>query len=184
MTPIIGVIDSSKLKSTTAFDSIATLNLSGVTNATFSSIPSTYKSLQIRFLGVAVGGEPRMLFNGDTGNNYVFHSVCAYNNGVNNVGQGAINYLRFGLSNQSAFATMSNTFPTVAIVDIDNYASTTLTKVVRHYGGTSSGNLANSESTLGSGLWNSTSAITSINIGSGGVTFATGSTVALYGIKG
>jgi len=68
-----------------AFESIATLSGSGVSTVTFSSIPSTYKHLQVRMFGQAAGGSGgvvRMRFNGDTGTNYTAHYLTGYGSTV------------------------------------------------------------------------------------------------------
>ena len=65
----------------TAFDSIQTLTPSaGSTSATFTSIPSTYKHLQIRCIsrrndaGSALGTD-LIQFNSDSSANYAWHNL-------------------------------------------------------------------------------------------------------------
>ena len=69
--------------SPSSFESISTQTLSGsASSVTFSSIPSTYKHLQIRAIAQFSGGGVSYVpitFNGDTGLNYSYHWI--YGNG-------------------------------------------------------------------------------------------------------
>jgi hypothetical protein len=68
------------------------------------------------------------------------------------------------------------------ILDIHDYTSTTKNKTFRSITGRD--NNGSGQITLYSGLWLSTSAITSISLNTSGSNFTTASTFALYGIKG
>ena len=61
----------------TSYESIATNSLSGATSYSFSSIPSTYKHLQIRFNMIVGAGNDAIYTraNGDTGSNYATHGM-------------------------------------------------------------------------------------------------------------
>jgi hypothetical protein len=75
----------------------------------------------------------------------------------------------------------------VMIMDIHDYASATKNKTLRYQGGVDSNAAdANSKySVLGSGLYNATTPISSIDIiTDGGTNFTTSSVFSLYGIKG
>ena len=66
-----------------------------------------------------------------------------------------------------------------------DYASTSKYKTVRAITGTNANtSSANFAVSLGSGLWQSTNAITSVTIANGYDFFSTSTTFALYGIKG
>jgi hypothetical protein len=70
------------------------------------------------------------------------------------------------------------------IIDISDYASTTKTKTVRVFMG-SEQNTSPRRILLASGLWNSTSAITTIALSTQSATnFTTNTLISLYGIKG
>ena len=75
-----------------------------------------------------------------------------------------------------------NTTPSVAIIDILDYASTSKYKTFRIFSGqdyaTSSGYLE-----IDSGLWMNTAAITSISVINVGTSWNTNTRVSLYGIK-
>jgi len=78
-------------------------------------------------------------------------------------------------------ANISNTYG-VAIFDILEYANTNIYKTTRSlngYDANGSGQVA-----FNSGNWRSTSAINRIDISFNADAFATGSSIALYGIKG
>jgi len=170
----------------TAFESIATASGTGSSNTiTFSSIPSTYQHLQIRSLVrstfAATGvGSFRVRLNGDTGSNYAWHFIYASGTSVSATGAASATFMDLDLvvsrNNNTAgiFGAM--------LVDIHDYASTT----IRSFSGVNQNSATASEQSIGleSGLWISTSAITRLDITSGGGNWKTGSTFALYGIKG
>jgi hypothetical protein len=166
--------------SPSSFESIATASGSGVSTITFSSIPSTFKHLQIRMFGqdaAGSGGYVRMRFNGDTGTNYYVHgltgtgsTVYASNNGPMN------NMYTYGYyPNVNSF--FSNIF------DITDYASTTKNKTSRLFGGYDSNGTNSQEVSLFSYLWLNTNAITSITIYGDDGNFSSTTSFALYGIK-
>ena len=191
MTPILGIMASSITNSkiaTGAFYSIATVNGTGSSSTiTFSSIPSTYKHLQIRAIARQVSGgyssqSPTIRFNGDTtAGNYNAHqlfgngsSAVASNNGAN--------LPRFVQGSAIASSSMYG----AVIVDIIDYASTSKYKTMRAFGGNDTNGDANgaNQIELDSALWMSTSAISSITITERNAqSFTTASTFALYGIN-
>jgi hypothetical protein len=168
-----------------SYELISTTLLSTSTaSVSFSSIVGTYKHLQIRMTTRSAGSADvaQLAFNSDTSNNYTDHFL--YGNG-SSVLSGANTIPSFAgiLVGQSlGSGETSNSFAT-SIVDILDYASSSKNTTVRSfYGGhTSSWNRIY----LRSGMWNSTSAVTSISlVNNGGASFATGSRISLYGIKG
>jgi len=169
----------------TSFDSIATATGTGSSSTiTFSSIPSTYQHLQIRGMGFGnSGGQLFLRINGDTGSNYTRHRVLGYNSSVFASGETSQTSIRVCVDDIS-YASMGTLYPTVAIIDIHDYASTAKNKTVRTFGGIDSNSAGNSEIDLTSGLWLSTSAVTSISLVISAGSFTTNSTFALYGIRG
>jgi hypothetical protein len=175
-----------------SFESIATVvvGASSVSSITFSSIPSTYKHLQVRYMvkGARTNNpleELNLRFNGDTGNNYAQHAIA---------GDGSAPFAAPGASGNnielgSGFIGDSQTDSQfgVGIVDILDYGSTTKTKTIRMIGGvdfngaplTYGGRVG-----LGSGLWNNTSATTSLTFYGDNADIIQYSHFALYGIKG
>lgn len=175
--------------SPSSYESIATATGTGSSaTITFSSIPGTYKHLQIRLISkdddTSGSGSAGLSirFNSDTGSNYAYHRL--YTDGSTIYATGSAN-TTFGILNNACAGNASGiaNMMGVGIVDIHDYASTSKTKTVRNFSGgdfNGSGGVG-----LGSTLWNSTSAITSISIIAPGTTnFTTSSTFALYGIKG
>jgi hypothetical protein len=164
----------------TAFESIASANGNGsASTITFSSIPGTYQHLQIRvFANDATGNNIRLRINGDTGTNYTYHGIRGDGSTVDAVA---------GTSQSSnwvaGYAGYTTNMFTVAVIDIHDYASTTKNKTVRSFAGYDQNGAGFSQ--LWSGLWLSTSAITSISLlNTGSANYVTNSTFALYGIKG
>lgn len=77
----------------------------------------------------------------------------------------------------------TSTIPSVAIIDIVDYASTTKNKTIRTVTGCdANGGASGSDVSLRSGLFPSTSAVTSITINC--TAMGTGTVIALYGIRG
>lgn len=167
--------------SPSSFDSIATATPTGTSTVTFSSIPSTYTSLQIRLSGLtaSAGYDFILQLNGDTGNNYARHSLYGTGSTVTATGTTATNRIII----DSAATGTYTTSPMVALIDIHDYASTTRNKTVRSFEG--SDNNGTGDVTLVSGLWLNTAAVTSVTISVlGGINYAAGTSIALYGIKG
>lgn len=163
---------------TNSYESIATVTVGSLTaSVSFSSIPSTYKHLQIRYSAANDSGSfQQMRYNSDSGSNYKSHYL--YGNG-SATGAGASSTatsIEFGdLPN-------STTIQGAGIIDILDYASTTKNKTSRHL----TGNDRNGAGVLvfTSGLWmNSSTAISSIVI-YGINNYQVGTNFALYGIKG
>lgn len=162
------------------FESIASATGTGSAGAiTFSSIPSTYQSLQLRghFTTTVSGQSPFLIFNNDTSTVYARHQIAA--TGFSQLVNAQISV---GSMLPGAYNGSSNTQPCVFIVDIENYANTTIAKVMRYFSGLDL-NGASSVVEFGSGLWANTNAITRMDVTCTG-SFTTSSTFALYGIKG
>ena len=165
-----------------SFESIATATGTGSSGTiTFSSIPSTYKSLQIRMNLLMNGDHIDLTFNGDTGSNYTEHYLG---------GDGSTVYAGAAAGNPSTriylnglLKAPSLTYPYVGILDMDDYASTTKNKTIRYFGGINT-NEASGEIILNAGSYMSTSAITSITLTNPSVNFSTNTKISLYGIKG
>lgn len=177
----LGLIGSFPTPVTSSYESIATITSSG-SSITFSSIPSTYSSLQLKFNLRAAndGRDVYISLNSDTGTNYTRHNLrgtgtAASASGSANVAP-AFNLGAFNLG--GAYTT----YPFVGIIDLHDYASTSKTKTVRTFSGLDM-NTNGGEVGMYSVLWNSTSAITSVTITISSSSFDS-STFSLYGIKG
>jgi hypothetical protein len=170
---------------TSSFDLISSTILTGSqSSVTFSSIPSTYKHLQLRMLprsdrNFYDGG--KITFNGDSGANYAIHNLAGNGSSAFSEAYSSNTYLR--LEDISGTNDgVSNAF-SAHIMDILDFSSTAKNKTTRML---QTANLSlNKRIWLSSGAWLSTSAITSITIApTTGPNFITGSRFSLYGIKG
>ena len=165
----------------TDFESIATVTVGsgGSATITFSSIPSTYQHLQIRFAGSASAvNNFRVRFNSDTGSNYAFHQL--YGTGASALASG-------GASQTSMNVVYDNkadaTYPAAGVVDVLDYANTNKYKTLRSLAG-SEQNTNDGLIMFRSGLWMNTAAVTSISFFLDSGSYNQYSSFALYGIKG
>jgi hypothetical protein len=175
-----------------AFESIATLNASsGTSFVTFTSIPQTYKHLQLRGIakdiyvdGAGENTTITMRLNDNSTSIYLGHYL--YGQGASALAGGSSS------ANTSLDRLLSSTFGGsitnmygAGIVDFPDYASTTKNKTM--YSNTG-GNINTSDSKsniwFSSGVFLSTDAITQIRIFAPVSGFALGTTFALYGIRG
>lgn len=171
------------------FESIATVTVgaTAVDYIDFTSIPSTYKHLQLRWLlrssrsGATADGVS-LIFNSDTASyprHYILgdgSSAAAY---AEDSSAGNTGMVFRAATGAAAGASMF----AAGIIDILDYANTSKYKTARNLAGydlNGSGQVI-----LNSGLWQSTSAITSIRVQSSTLgDFVQYSHAALYGIKG
>ena len=178
------------------YDSIATTTVGsgGASTITFSSIPSTYKHLQIRYLAktnrATYGVDDAFItLNSDvTGANYYSHwmygngSSALATYGVGNGGGGQGIFWGFAFSTTQ----ISPTGFAGGVIDVLDYANTNKNKTLRCLagfdanGGTAGG--YGGTVIFASGAWFSTSATTNITIKSNG-SFQEYSQFALYGVK-
>ena len=178
--PIAGVIASSISGhlQTSNFFLISQSLPSAVSSITFSSIPSTYKSLQVRF-NLVTGGSNNLnvQFNGDTStSDYAIHRLtgngsAAAAGGFATGSAGYIEVLHIGTI---------ITYPNVGIIDILDYANTNKNKTVKSLTGANQ-NSSSGVIEIDSGFWLSTAAITSLTLNANGPTFT--GTVSLYGVS-
>ena len=165
--------------STTSYENIATVTVGsgGSSTITFSSIPSTYKHLQIRGMNLASAStaDIRIRFNSDTSSNYKYHFL--YGDGSSAAaGNYSATYITFSLG------SMATDKPSISVTDILDYTSTSKNKTVRSLMGTD-GN-GSGYTVLYSGLWYATpAAITQIDISPNSGTFNQYTQYAVYGIK-
>ena len=187
---ILGIVASGNYpRVNNSYESIATVNVtSSVSYVTFSSIPSTYKHLQVRYIVRSSRSDYTVAalygrFNSDSGSNYSGHYLGG--NGGTAFAYGGANYTfsPFGLA--SGTNVTANIFA-AGVADILEYANTNTNKTVRSlagFNGNASG--TGDEINLQSGNWRSTSAITSITFTlESSANFLQYSQFALYGIKG
>jgi hypothetical protein len=161
----------------TGFFLIQQLTPSAVSTVTFSSIPSTYKSLQVRFNLVATSaGTPIAIqLNGDsTTGHYISHWLSGSGTTATAGGGGVTTQTYV---NQIGAIT---TYPNVGIIDVIDYTNTNKNKTVKSLFGANQNTSAGSME-ITSGLWLSTSAVTSLTVLVPSGTYT--GTISLYGVS-
>ena len=165
------------------FESIATINVGsdGSAFVEFTSIPQTYKHLQLRYnaFWTNAAEEVNISFNSDTSSGN-YHRALIY---ANYGGYAAFSQTATNTRSIAYTRTTSTSFPTTGILDILEYNSTTKSKTTRMMVGqdfNSDGTIA-----IGSLLWGTSNAgISTIKIQPASGNIANKSQFALYGIKG
>lgn len=158
------------------YEPIQTQVLSGTqATITFSSIPQTYTDLVLVAHCVSISSATSssigVQFNGDTATNY--SRTLLFGNGS------TIASTRDSSVTSSAILYYEGqTLLAANVLNIMNYANTTTNKTF-----IARANYASSTVRLGTGLYRSTAAITSVTLVPTTSSFATGSTFTLYGIK-
>lgn len=164
------------------FISIASASGTGSSaSITFSSVPQTYKHLQIRGIGQASNGTNDegaigIRLNGDTGSNYTRSIVSATASGV---GSSIILSTVHAQTGDGAFLTTGNTVGS-SIIEILNYTDSSVYTSVRGIGAVDRNGAG--AITMGSGLWLNNAAITSVTVFQQNASFTTQTFYALYGI--
>jgi len=167
-----------------AFESIATATgTSSSGTITFSSIPSTFKHLQIRALirtdeAGATETNCYLQVNGVTSSSYAYHWLRG--NGTAAAAAGAATQTITFPANATGASAAASTMG-VFIADILDYGSTTKNKTFRYFSGYDLN--GSGEVRVASGLFNLTNAITSIELKTSAGNWTTASSFALYGIK-
>jgi len=167
-----------------SYESIATSSPTSGTSISFSSIPQTFKHLQLRInWNAGVTSADIQLKINSTAPTQA-HRVSG--NGTS-ASAAASDFDSGGwYLNIANYASTYNNYPAPFIIDFLDYSDTNKNKTARALVGTEY-NGGNTDSRVGlkSAFWNSTSAISSIQIAMGGGAFgSTGNSFALYGIKG
>ena len=185
--PILGTVASAisgNLDSSAYFPIAITTLATSTASITFSSIPATYKHLQVRALirtdRATTYDYPAIRFNSDSGANYVVHYMEGNGSTVSQGTQTGMTYI--GLNEIAGGNATANIFG-VSILDILDYTNTnknTTTRVLGGYNLNGTGVM-----TLRSGLWLNTAAITTLTIiPATGPNFVQYSAFTLYGITG
>jgi hypothetical protein len=192
MAPIVGIYASQisgHLFTPGTYDSIQTVTLgTSQSSVTLSSIPSTYKHLQVRIFAAtsrATYGidDINIQLNGDTGNNYAWHAVLG--DGSTASAQAASTTTQ--ISPAATFGTSTGGTFGVGVLDILDYATAGKNRTTRMLSGVDfNGTIAGygGRVSLNSGLWINTAAVNSITFTGGTGNIIAGSKFALYGIKG
>ena len=168
------------------YQSIATVSVGsgGSSSISFSSIPSTYQHLQLRFIArsttVATQSVAYMQFNSDTAANYSYHELTGQGSTAGANGSANVTGPRIAI--YPAASSTASMFG-AGVIDILDYKDTNKYKTYRSLNGNDQN--GSGYVILVSGNWRSTSAINAITIGdNSGGNFVQYTQVALYGIKG
>ena len=164
------------------FESIATVSVGsgGSSSISFTSIPATYNHLQIRAIIATSAGDAILgTFNSDTGANYSRHRLVGNGSGTS-AASGTSN-TSFAISSSLGFLSTANTFGPM-VLDILDFANTYKYKTIRSLSGYENNTTGTVE--FDSGLWMSTTAVTSVTLVSYSGTILQYSHFALYGLKG
>lgn len=173
-----------------AYFTIASGRLTGnQATLSLSSIPTTYKHLELRIKARGQTGEPTgfgnlvFYFNTSTGGsiyprqNYGTYDTSVYFAYLDNADNMTVTFYSRG--------GVPAYFSGGSVLSILNYKETNKGKVVRGFGGVAGSNAANSLSGGSGGYWESSagSAINAITITPDQSGFGAGTTFSLYGIK-
>jgi hypothetical protein len=171
-----------------SYESIQTVTVGsgGTSTITFSSIPATYTHLQLRMIGKTSStdnGSGISLSINSSGLSY-YHRITSFRGGGT-------------YDSQAGAGSLIGYFPCTAsgvdnmfggmVLDILDYTNTNKNKTTRNFWAYTNNGVAGGSEFLGihSGLWNNTSAITSLSLtAESSRTFSQYSHFALYGIKG
>lgn len=179
-----------------AYELISTTILGSTSSSvTLSSIPQTYKHLQIRWTGRnnqswgSTGTSSVFWYqmNGVTSTSYSAHALEGNGSSAGQTSYASLDYIRIVTSLANAFSPASAY--TGGVSDFLDYTNTSKNKTIRSLTGYTSDTTEKGGITISAGALYSTSAITSITIGAGpgptgGHSFIAGSRFSLYGIKG
>ena len=172
----------------TAFQSISS-TLVGTAQATvsFTSIPQTFKHLEIRaYHWVTASGNNWdasgywYLNNDTTTSNYTYHGVYSYNTNAPTVNYSTNTNVILSRSGGNENGTY---FPAMTIIRILDYSSTSKYKTALVQNGVENTGTGG-YNFINSCEWASTSAISQIDFYAPSYTWQTGSTFSLYGILG
>jgi len=183
----VGIMDGAGGATGGSYESIATATGTGLSGTiTFSSIPSTYKHLQVRFMGRSTSTNlaASIIVNGST-TGYARHYL--FGTGASVTAGGQASQSSFSLIDTITGSNSTANIMGTGILDIHDYASTTKNKTLRFFGGYDTNNGSDGGIiSLQSSLWANTSAITSIDLRTDGFAnfWSTNSVFSLYGIKG
>jgi hypothetical protein len=191
---ILGIVASGNYpRVTNSYESIATVLVGsgGSSSISFTSIPSTYKHLQIRALsrGTDAGNGGigiRMRFNNDTASNYSWHLLTGFQGASGGISAGAGTSQSSMLVSEQPSAGNGASIFAGFITDVLEYSNTNIYKTTRSLSGYDINGSTSGYNYMDfiSSNWRSTSAVNQIDLFCSAGNFAQYSSFALYGIKG
>lgn len=190
--PILGIYASaiSGNLASPSYESIATVTVGsgGSSSISFTSIPSTYQHLQIRYLArsnsIYQFEFANMQFNSDSSSSYVTHMLSGTGAAAQSEAFGASSSF-YGAGLCAGNPNTSGVFA-AGVIDLLDYANTNKNKTIRTLSGLNNNNdsVSGRQIALSSGVFIKTDAISSIVLTGNGANFVQYSSFALYGIKG
>lgn len=162
----------------------------GAASVTFSSIPQTFKHLQLRLSaqtnrGTYAGDSCLMTVNSDTGTNYPQHSLQGDGSTATATGT-TTSYSAMNMRN--TMGSSAGPGFAAAVADFLDYTNTSKYKTLRYLGGSDNNGTVSGYGgyvVFGSSVWLSTVAITSLVLKpESGTLWNQYSTFALYGVVG
>ena len=188
MSPIVQTLANSSAYGYRAFtaaggdyESIATANFTSNTSAiSFTSIPSTYQHLQVRFMVKSQSASNDFSFwlnNVSSGSSYAFHNLAGNGSSASANAYTSQSFMQLTNDFFSGFPSGS---VMSGVIDLLDYKDTNKNRTVRTLLGTDQNGAGFVK--LNSGLYQSTTAVSQIDFFNG-YNWGSGS-FALYGIKG
>lgn len=174
-----------------AYDALATVTVpsGGAASITFAGIPSGYKHLQIRYIAASTRttygfDQMFMRFNSDTGANYSSHQLIGNGSSATAAAQTSATSMTVG--DRNIGAAMPNTFG-AGVIDVLDYQNTSKYKTSRSLTGVDNNGTYDGSFypyiNFASGLWQSTTAVSSIQFTAQNGDFKQYSQFALFGVK-
>jgi len=184
VSPILGIIASQNYpRITSSYESIATVTVGsgGSSSVEFTSIPNTFKHLQVRGISRASSGNQyiKLRFNNDSTSIYTYHSL--FGSGTSAVADAGTSQNGAGAITSVAGSISASIFSGL-VIDVLDYENANKNKTIRSLDGFDSN--GGGQICLNSGLWISTSVINRLDLIPSASTFAQYSHFALYGIRG
>jgi len=182
---LLGILNSQAAAAgaASAYEHIATVNGTGSSGVIdITSIPADYQHIQIRYTARSDYNfnyaNINIQLNNDTANNYAMHALLGTGEAV----QSRALTTRNDWTDYGSPAANNTTGSFMAgVLDILDYANTSKYKTGRLLYGATTGDV---KVMLLSGLWQSTSAVTSVKFSLAAGNFLAASRFSIYGIKG
>lgn len=169
---------------TNSYESIQTyvVGSGGTSSISFTSIPSTFKHLQVRGIirPATNNADMKLTFNSDSGSNYSRHRLIGNGSSIDATGAASSTYI--GIFDANGLQTGTASVFGAFVIDVLDYANTSKNKTVRVLSGND--NNGSGQVGLSSGAWLSTTATNSLTFVMNTGNIAEFSSFALYGIKG
>jgi hypothetical protein len=183
---VVGLLNDGVIAPLNSYESISTVTVGGggAADVQFTSIPSTYKHLQLRGIGrssFAGGGDSVIVrLNGDSGSNYIRHVLLG--DGATATAAASSPSSTFGsLGVISSDASAASIFGAL-VFDLLDYTNTNKNRTMRSLSGSDLNGSGSVE--FRSNLYTLTTAVSSITLTLSSGNFKQYSSFALYGIKG